>query len=109
MKTKKSTRKFAASGKLKQAIQARHKHQQVRKQIDGRKARKSGGKGRTNGKTPGPPKTTGGNESDGDEDVEMEQRLPAKKAGRKSGIESDDGSMQQEMEVRKVLMQGNLD
>lgn len=108
MKTKKSTRKFAASGKLKQAIQARHKHQQVRKQIDGRKARK-GGKGRANGNTSGSPKITGGNERDEDEDVEMEQPRPVKTAGRKSGIESDDGSMQQDIEVCVVLQQGYSD
>ena len=40
MKNKKSTKKFAASGKLRQTIQARHKQQKLKKQIDGRRQRK---------------------------------------------------------------------
>jgi len=44
MKTKKSARKYAASGKLKQAIQARHPHKQMKKRIEGRQARKAKGK-----------------------------------------------------------------
>jgi hypothetical protein len=44
MKTKKSARKYAASGKLKQAIQARHQHKQMKKKIEGRQARKAKGK-----------------------------------------------------------------
>jgi nucleolar complex protein 2 len=109
MKTKKSIRKFASSGKLKQAIQARHKHQQVRKQIDGRKARKGGpgGKGRANGKASGPPKTTERSGDEEDEDVEMTQPRPAKKVGRKGGLESDDEKMPQEIEVCMTLVQAN--
>ena len=41
MKNKKATKKFAASGKLKQTIKARHKHQKLKKQIDGRRQRKA--------------------------------------------------------------------
>jgi nucleolar complex protein 2 len=40
MKNKKATKKFAASGKLKQTIQARHKQQKLKKQIEGRRQRK---------------------------------------------------------------------
>jgi len=35
--TKKSTRKFAASGQLKKTIENRRKHQQVKKKIQGRR------------------------------------------------------------------------
>lgn len=35
----KATKKYAASGQLKKAIQARHKHQQVKKKIQGRKVK----------------------------------------------------------------------
>jgi nucleolar complex protein 2 len=38
-KVAKSTRKFAASGQLKKTIQARRKHQQVKKKIDRRKGK----------------------------------------------------------------------
>ena len=41
MKNKKATKKFAASGKLKQTIQARHKQQKLKKQIDGRRQRRA--------------------------------------------------------------------
>ena len=40
MKNKKATKKFAASGKLKQTIKTRHKHQKLKKQIEGRRQRK---------------------------------------------------------------------
>ena len=35
----KSTKKYAASGQLKKAIQARHKHQQIQRKIHGRKGK----------------------------------------------------------------------
>lgn len=35
----KATKKYAASGQLKKAIQARHKHQQIQKKIQGRKGK----------------------------------------------------------------------
>ena len=41
MKNKKATKKFAASGKLKQTIKTRHKHQKLKKQIEGRRQRKA--------------------------------------------------------------------
>lgn len=43
MKIKKSARKYAASGKLKQEIKARHQHKQMKKKIEGRRARKGKG------------------------------------------------------------------
>lgn len=41
MKNKKATKKFAASGKLKQTIHARHKQQKLKKQVEGRRQRKA--------------------------------------------------------------------
>lgn len=41
-KATKATRKFAASGQLKKTIEARHKRQQVRRKIQGRKTSKPG-------------------------------------------------------------------
>jgi hypothetical protein len=41
MKNKKATKKFAASGKLKQTIKARHKQHKLKKQIEGRRQRKA--------------------------------------------------------------------
>ena len=35
----KATKKYVASGQLKKAIQARHKHQQIQKKIQGRKGK----------------------------------------------------------------------
>ena len=35
----KATKKYAASGQLKKSIQARHKHQQIKKKIQGRKGK----------------------------------------------------------------------
>ena len=43
-KASKATKKFAASGQLKKTIQARHKAQQIKKKIQGRRGNK-GGKG----------------------------------------------------------------
>ncbi|KAH6911956.1 hypothetical protein BKA70DRAFT_821427 [Coprinopsis sp. MPI-PUGE-AT-0042] len=50
-KAAKATRKFAASGQLKKSIDARRKHQQVKKQIERRKVGKGAGKhgGRSQG------------------------------------------------------------
>ncbi|KAI6003247.1 Noc2p family-domain-containing protein [Pisolithus orientalis] len=44
--TKKSARKFASSGKLKQTIEGRRKHQQAKKKIQGRRGAKGKGKGK---------------------------------------------------------------
>lgn len=65
MKTKKSARKFAASGKLKQAIQARHKQREIRKKIQGRK--------RGKGKVKGSAKETQENDEDVESDVSMQE------------------------------------
>jgi nucleolar complex protein 2 len=44
----KATKKYAASGQLKKSIQARHKHQQIQKKIQGRKGKqKHKGQGRS--------------------------------------------------------------
>lgn len=39
-KATKATKKFAASGQLKKQIQSRHKHQQIKKKVQGRRAGK---------------------------------------------------------------------
>jgi hypothetical protein len=65
MKAKKSARKYAASGKLKQAIQARHQHKQMKKKIEGRQARKA------KGKTPVAEK--GKDRAEEEDDLEMEE------------------------------------
>jgi nucleolar complex protein 2 len=36
-KATKATKKFASSGQLKQTIQARHRHQQIRKRVQNKK------------------------------------------------------------------------
>lgn len=60
----KATRKFAASGQLKKQIQARHKHQQLKKNIERRKGGKAGRGASGYGKGRG----EDGEEDDGDED-----------------------------------------
>lgn len=62
----KATRKFAASGQLKKQIQARHKHQQLKKNIERRKGGKAGRGASGYGKGRG----EDGDEDDGDEDRE---------------------------------------
>jgi len=103
MKTKKSARKFAASGKLKQTIKARHKHRQVKKQIEGRKARRDVGRGRSNRKTPATSRMTGSDEGSDDEDVKIGEPRPTKKAGKRGGVEGDEDDIQQDMEVSLTL------
>ncbi|KAG2093039.1 Noc2-domain-containing protein [Suillus cothurnatus] len=70
-KAAKSSRKFAASGKLKQAIQSRKKHQQMQKKIQGRRG--AHGKGKQQAVT----------EAEGSEpDDEEEVKGVSKKAGK---------------------------
>ncbi|KAG1744451.1 Noc2-domain-containing protein [Suillus lakei] len=70
-KAAKSSRKFAASGKLKQAIQSRKKHQQMQKKIQGRRG--AHGKGKQQAVT----------EEDGsDDNDEKEAKGVPKKAGK---------------------------
>jgi nucleolar complex protein 2 len=73
-KAAKSSRKFAASGKLKQAIQSRKKHQQMQKKIQGRRG--AHGKGKQQAMT----------EADGSEcdDEGKEVKGVSKKAGKES-------------------------
>lgn len=40
-KATKATKKFVASGQLKKTIQQRHKHQQIRRKVEGRKGSKN--------------------------------------------------------------------
>ncbi|OAX38419.1 Noc2-domain-containing protein [Rhizopogon vinicolor AM-OR11-026] len=71
-KAAKSSRKFAASGKLKQSIQSRKKHQQLRKKIEGRRG--------THGK--GKRRVTSEENGDDDDDEEKVVAEEAKKAGK---------------------------
>lgn len=66
-KAVKSTKKFAASGQLKKTIEARRKHQQIRRKVEGRKGQKDG-KSKTHSEAR--------EEGDGDQDVDNE---PTKK------------------------------
>ncbi|KAF8591770.1 Noc2-domain-containing protein [Ramaria rubella] len=49
-KAPKASRKLAAKGELKRQIQERHKHQKVKKRLDGRKAQKTAKPGKNKGK-----------------------------------------------------------
>lgn len=91
MKTKKSARKYAASGKLKQAIQARHKHQQIKRRNEGRKGRIPYGKATAKGKEKGPAKKGDVADDDEEEDEEMEERIQSKKQKKNDKEESEDG------------------
>lgn len=64
----KATRKFAASGQLKKQIQARHKHQQLKKNIERRKGARTGRGASSHGKGRG---GDDGEEDDGGEDREV--------------------------------------
>jgi hypothetical protein len=70
-KAAKATRKFAASGQLQKTIQARKKHQEVRRKVQGKKSRQdTKGKQSARGEV---------DEEDGDE----EENVSPKKAGSK--------------------------
>ncbi|KAG8802907.1 Nucleolar Complex 2 protein [Serendipita sp. 398] len=89
MKHKKSARKYAASGKLKQAIQARHKHQKLKKQIERRKgSRKSDGKFQSSDQRP----THGDEEEEEEEESTMHKGKNAKNAVEFDGS-SDEGGL----------------
>lgn len=96
MKTKKSARKYAASGRLKKEIQTRHKHQQIKKRFEGRKGRKANGKG-SQATLNGKEKTSKGHrnvnredEDDEDDDVEMEIEETKGKASKQSKQKKND-------------------
>lgn len=72
-KAAKSTRKFAASGKLKKTIQSRKKHQQIVKKAAGRRGAGKDAKGKR-GKAAG---AAAGGETDG-EDVDEEVKVKKK-------------------------------
>jgi len=74
-KAPKSSRKFAASGKLKQTIQSRKKHQQLRKKIDGRR----GAHGKGNRRAV----------SEGDDDDDNDDQEEVAEVDKKAGKESD--------------------
>ncbi|KIN95204.1 hypothetical protein M404DRAFT_17121 [Pisolithus tinctorius Marx 270] len=71
--TKKSARKFASSGKLKQTIEGRRKHQQAKKKIQGRRSAKGKGKGKER-------ETADDNNAASSEEEEEEIKEPSKKA-----------------------------
>ncbi|KAF8064186.1 Noc2-domain-containing protein [Lyophyllum atratum] len=78
-KASKATKKFASSGQLKKVIQARHKHQQIRKRTQGRRG----------GKDAKEKSEAVGIEEDEDE-IEKPAPAKAKKRHDLSGEESDD-------------------
>lgn len=79
----KSTKKFASSGQLKKVIQARHKHQQIRKRTQGKRGTRDG---------KDKPKII---EKDVEEDEE-EEELVSKKSAKGKGcvnVYTDDAQM----------------
>jgi hypothetical protein len=112
MKAKKSSRKYAASGKLKQAIQARHKHQKVKKKIDAQKARKSKNQQKGGAAANGyerknkPISHDSGSEEDDededeeDEDIEMTELTSKQKRLRMEDESGDDDEGQEKNDVR---------
>ncbi|KAJ8502657.1 hypothetical protein ONZ45_g11555 [Pleurotus djamor] len=77
----KATKKFAASGQLKKTIQARKKHQQVRKRISGRRGAKNG--------KPGPSARTQ-EDDDASEDEVPKTKQKGTKAGKTKSMTVDD-------------------
>ncbi|KAG8810553.1 Nucleolar Complex 2 protein, partial [Serendipita sp. 399] len=92
MKTKKSARKYAASGKLKHAIQSRHKHQQLKKQIERRKGRKHAGKSQVSDKRRLPKDEEEEEDNDDEEDRAMiRQKKGAKKLAQSDASSDEEG------------------
>ncbi|KAG6865341.1 hypothetical protein C0991_003378 [Blastosporella zonata] len=77
-KASKQTKKFAASGQLKKVIQARHKHQQIRKRTQGKRGAKDE-KARS--------EVT---DVEDDEEEEVEAHVPQKSKTSKKGMSVDD-------------------
>ncbi|EAU87524.1 hypothetical protein CC1G_11196 [Coprinopsis cinerea okayama7 len=73
-KATKATRKFAASGQLKKTIQARHKHQQVKKKIQRRRGAHRAKDGDAKGR--------GSDDDEESEEEEVEERKPVGKKGK---------------------------
>ncbi|PVF96820.1 Noc2-domain-containing protein [Serendipita vermifera] len=120
MKTKKSSRKYAASGKLKQAIQARHKHQKVKKRIEAQKARKTknqqkgtpaanGREGRRKAESHASD-TDEDEEDEGEEDRDVEMaELTAKQKRLRMEADSDDGNESQDENDEESESEGEED
>ena len=102
MKNKKATKKFAASGKLKQTIQARHKQQKLKKQIDGRRQRKAA-KGRSGRPGTGRIAPEDVDMDDGD-DVKEPSRPPKASSKGKSKLKP-----QKEVDIEKPFLDGEDD
>ena len=96
MKNRKATKKFAASGKLKQTIQARHKQQKLKKQIDGRRQRKAAKQG--NGK--------GGVKRIVAEDVDMDGDDNDEKLSKPPKVSSKGKSKVKEVDTKKSFLDG---
>ncbi|KAF5375408.1 hypothetical protein D9615_007998 [Tricholomella constricta] len=75
-KASKATKKFASSGQLKKVIQARHKHQQIRKRTQGRRGGAKDGKEEPEN-------------ADGERD-KIEKSAPTKEKKSKKGMSVDD-------------------
>ena len=97
-RTSKQTKKFAASGQLKKQIQARKKHQEMKRRVERRKGpgalskdAKEGGRGQK-GKGKGKQVARGEEDGDGDEDEEMSEvgKKGKGKKGAFKGMSVDD-------------------
>ncbi|KAG5650968.1 hypothetical protein H0H81_010357 [Sphagnurus paluster] len=78
-KASKATKKFASSGQLKKVIQARHKHQQIRKRTQGRRGGTKEGKQKAEVQA-----------DVEDEEDEVEEPVPVKGKKSKKGMSVDD-------------------
>ena len=96
MKNKRATKKFAASGKLKQTIQARHKQQRLKKQIDGRWQRNAAKQG--NGKE--------GMKRIVAEDVNMDGDDNDRKPSKPPKVSSKGKSKVKEVDIKKTFLDG---
>ena len=99
MKNKKATKKFAASGKLKQTIQARHKQQKLKKQIEGRRQRKAGKE--QSGKAGVKRIATEDVDMDGDDNNEELSRPPKASSKGKSKVKP-----QKDVDTKKPFLDG---
>ena len=99
MKHKKATKKFAASGKLKQTIQARHKQQKLKKQIESRRQRK--GAKEQNGKADMRRTAAEDVDMDDTDNVEEPSRPPKVSSKGKGNVKP-----QKEVDIKKSFLDG---
>lgn len=106
-KSSKQTRKFAASGQLKKTIQARKRHQEVKKRMERRKpgsSAASAAKGKGKGKQP----TRDGDTNEGDGEGEDEEEVGLREGGKAKKAKAGKGVFKG-MSVDDFLGGGFLD